>query len=90
MTTVDYTALWREDATEDEVVALYQELVNNGQAWQLEGHVGRTAMSLIQAGVIMLGEKGHRDFWGNYVPSRYEVEPGTKGSAGYCETRQAD
>ena len=90
MTTVDYTALWREDATEDEVVALYQELVNNGQAWMLEGSVGRTAMDLIEAGRIMLGEVGHRDYWGNYVPSRYEVEPGTKGSAEFCAERDGD
>ena len=57
MTTVDYTALYREDATEDELVVLYQELVNNGQAWMLEGSVGRTAYDLIEQGVIM---RGHR------------------------------
>lgn len=83
MTTVDMSALWREDATEEETLALYQHLVDTGQAWQLEGHVGRTAMALIEAGQIMLGEQGHRDYWGNYVPSRHEVEPGTKGSPEY-------
>lgn len=87
MTNIDYTALWREDATEDETLALYQHLVDTGQAWTLEGHVGRTAMALIEAGQITLGEQGHRDYYGNYVPSRFEVEPGTKGSQEFVEAR---
>jgi hypothetical protein len=32
-----------------------------------------------------LGEKGHKDAYGNYVPSRYEVDPGTKGSIEYAQ-----
>ena len=75
-----YEALWNEDATEEEIVETYQELVNTGTAWRLEGHVGRTAMAMIEAGQIALGVEGHRDYYGNYVPSRTEVEPGTKGS----------
>lgn len=81
MTTINYEALWDEDATEDERIALYQHLVDTGMAWKLEGHVGRTAMDLIEQGVIMLGEESHRDYWGNVVPSRHDVEPGSKGSA---------
>lgn len=80
-------ALWREDATEDEVLAALQEAVNTGAAWKLEGHVGRTAMALIESGQIALGETGHNDYWGNYVPSRTEVEPGSKGSAEFVLER---
>lgn len=76
----DLTALWREDASADEYVAAMQSLVNSGDAWRLEGSVGRAAMSMIEAGVLMLGPEGHRDYYGNYVPGRDEVEPGTKGS----------
>jgi len=83
----DLSALWREDSTEDEVAECYQDLIDSGQAWQMEGHVGRTAMGLIEAGVCTLGEIGHRDYWGNYIPSRHEVEPGTKGSIEYVEER---
>ena len=82
---INLNALWDEEATEEEVLSCYQELVNTGLAWQLEGYVGRTAMGLISQGLIMLGEEGHKDYWGNYVPSRYEVEPGTKGSREYME-----
>lgn len=57
-----------------------QELVNSGMAWKLEGSVGRSCMEAIKAGAIMLGEKGHHDYYGNYVPSRHEVKAGTKGS----------
>ena len=51
----------------------------------MEGHTGRTAMSLIESGVCALGRSGHRDYWGGYVPSRSEVEPGTTGSVEYVE-----
>lgn len=81
MTNLD--ALWREDATLEETVETYQDLIDTGQAWRLEGTVGRTANDLIEQGYCMLGEVGHYDFWGNYVPSRHEVQDGTKGSASY-------
>jgi hypothetical protein len=65
-----------------------QELIDSGAAWRLEGGVGRAAMEAIEAGACVLGEVGHRDYWGNYVPSRYEVQPGTKGSIEYALERQ--
>ena len=71
-------------------VEWYQELIDSGLAWQLEGSVGRTAMDLIEAGECILGEEGHKDYWGNYVPSRYEVVPGTKGSVEYAEARKEE
>lgn len=61
-----------------------QKLINSGLAWKLEGAIGRECMGLIEAGFCMLGTKGHRDYWGNYVPSRFEVKEGTKGSKKYC------
>lgn len=69
----------------EEYVAGMQELINSGAAWRLEGSVGRDAMALIESGDCMLGETGHRDYWGNYVPSRFEVKAGTKGSPEYHE-----
>lgn len=61
-----------------------QNLIDNGMAWRLEGHVGRQCMAAIENGDAVLGVDGHRDYYGNYVPSRTEVEPGTKGSVEYA------
>ena len=85
-----YTFLYDEDATAEEVVTGYQSLIDSGHAWMLEGHVGRTAMGLIEDGQCVLGEVGHRDYWGNYVPSRTEVESGSKGSQEYADARKQE
>lgn len=80
---MSYTALYDEDATEEDQIECYQRLVNTGDAWRFEGSVGRAAMGLIESGQIMLGKTGHKDYWGNYVPGRDEVQDGTKGSYGF-------
>jgi hypothetical protein len=36
----------------EEVLKLFQALVNSGLAWQLQGAYGRTAEALINAGLI--------------------------------------
>lgn len=64
-----------------------QELINSGLAWRLEGSIGRQFMAAIEAGACLLGRDGHRDYWGNYVPSRDEVQAGTKGSFDYVAER---
>lgn len=36
--------------TEEEVIDLFQSLIDSGLAWRLQGHYGRTAAALIDAG----------------------------------------
>lgn len=40
------------DLPDEEIIALFRELVETGLAWQLQGHYGRTAQALIDAGWI--------------------------------------
>ena len=75
-----------EAATEEEEAAALQRLIDAG-AWGLEGSVGRAMMAAIEAGRCTLGPKPAFDYWGNRIPSRFEVEPGTKGSAEYVAAR---
>ena len=73
---------------EQDEIAMFQDAINSGMAWMLQGSYGRQAMALIEAGKCMLGEVGRRDYWGNYVPSRSEVKPGTKGSPEYVAAHE--
>jgi hypothetical protein len=62
-----------------------QKLIDSGDAWRLEGSVGRHCMDLIEAGICMLGPERTTGAYGNIVPSRFDVKPGTKGSPEYQE-----
>ena len=73
---------------EDEALAL-QRAINSGM-WSLQGSYGRAMMDAITAGVCMLGQRGARDYWGNYIPSRDEVKAGTKGSRDYVVERMGE
>ncbi len=79
-------ALYECETLQEEIETM-QELINSGMAWKLEGSTGRRAMELITSGHCILGEQGHHDYYGNYVPSRTEVKPGTKGSVEYQEMK---
>jgi hypothetical protein len=67
-----------------------QDLIDSGFAWKMEGSVGREAMNAIKNGECVLGPEGCYDYWGNYVPSRHEVVPGTVGSLEYAEKLQKE
>ena len=63
-----------------------QKAINAGY-WSMPGSYGRTMMAAIEAGECVLGRTGFRDAYGNYVPSRFEVAAGTKGSFTYVQAR---
>ena len=61
-------------------VAEYQELVDTGMAWKMEGFVGRTCMDMLKSGALFLPLKDFSDYYGNVVPSRKKLKPGTTGT----------
>jgi hypothetical protein len=63
--------------TEKEVIALWQEGVDTGIVWRLQGWYGRNAQALLDAGVIKYPRKhtsqSRTDYYGNPIPSHKEA-----------------
>jgi len=68
-----------QDASELEYYQAIQRAINAG-SWSLQGSYGRTMMDAITSGRCMLGANDCKDYWGNHIPSRDQVQEGTKGS----------
>jgi hypothetical protein len=73
-----------ETATAEDEYRAMQALVNSG-TWGLQGSLGRAMMGAVEAGYVALGPEPARDYYGNRIPSRFEVEAGTKGSVEFVE-----
>lgn len=75
-----------EDATLAQEVEALQRMISGGH-WGLQGSYGRAMADAIESGYCVLGPRGFRDFYGGYVPSRYEVPAGTKGTIAYANAQ---
>lgn len=61
-------------------VDVMQRLIDDGSVWHMEGSIGRNASDMLKSGECMLPKKQYNDFYGNVIPSRDDVKPGTAGS----------
>lgn len=53
MVSVDKIIAYEQgDMNEEETIEFFQELVDTGMAWTLQGHYGRMAAALIEAGYV--------------------------------------
>ena len=59
-----------------------QRAINSGM-WKLQGSYGRVMMDAIKGGYCMLGRHKATDYYGTTIPSRDDVQEGTKGSYEY-------
>jgi hypothetical protein len=48
--TDSFTKYESDEMEVDEMLDFFQELIDSGLAWRLQGHYGRTAQSLIEEG----------------------------------------
>lgn len=42
------------EMTEDEIVEFFQDMIDSGVCWALQGHYGRTANALLDAGLCRM------------------------------------
>jgi len=88
---IDYDVLeGNEEVDEMDYYAEMQRAINGGVAWKFQGSYGRSMMDAIRNGYCMLGHTQSSDYYGNTIPSRDDVEEGTKGSYEFVLDRMGD
>ena len=68
-----------EEVSELDYYLSIQRAINGGM-WGLQGSYGRSMMDAISSGRCLLGQNRAKDYYGNAIPSRDDVQFGTKGS----------
>lgn len=67
-----------------------QALIDSGNAWRLEGSIGRACMRAIESGECILGPRPVRDYWGSLIPAWWMVEAGSIGSPEYANRERPE
>ena len=78
------------EVDDDTYYSTLQRAINEGTAWRFQGSYGRSMMLAIEAGRCLLGPNPSEDAYGNQIPSRHEVQPGTKGSREFVAKQRGE
>jgi hypothetical protein len=66
----DIIAYESGELSEAATIKMFQQMIDDGSVWSLNGHYGRMAMSLINEGYCQHAEVPHTDFYGSPLPIR--------------------
>ena len=88
----DYIFKWENGSlNREDTVKIFQYLIDEGHAWNLQDFYKRTADALIEAGYCTLSYKettGHY-IWGNpTIPSKSQLRPNAPGTEAYVQKRK--
>lgn len=79
-TVEDINNIENDDYIDDsEFYRSIQRAINDG-LWSMQGSYGRSMMDSIENGYCLLGKKQFTDYYGNIIPSRFQVTSKSKGS----------
>jgi hypothetical protein len=79
-----------KETDEDGYYTAIQKAINGYEAWKMQGSMGRAMMAAIKAGRCMLGRHSCADYYGNRIPGRDEVAPGTKGHRSFVAEQSGE
>lgn len=69
-----------EAETLEEFALSMQRFINSGMVWSFPGRNGRAAMDALESGLCMLPDEPRKDYYGNRVPARSDLVPGSVGT----------
>lgn len=78
------------DAEPEEYFEAMQRQINDGVIWRLQGSMGRAAMDAIKSGNCMCAKAPCKDYWGNTVPARDMLQPGSFGTKEFVAEKMGD
>ena len=61
------------DLSQEDIIKMFQEMINDGSVWSFQGSYGRQASWLIDNGYCHPAPVRHKDYYGNIIPSESDV-----------------
>jgi hypothetical protein len=55
------------ELSDKQTIELFQHLLDSGMVWSLQGSYGRTAMAMLEAGLLNPPKKQQKDYYGNAI-----------------------